>query len=102
MLTKTLYVTFKLRTTVGKDIPGRGNSSVKCRRKMILMCLRHRNGWGGWVVSGDEPSLSLGGPRCSVKTSLDYDGGRGDGNGPRLDVCFRDETSGLASRTSWM
>ena len=46
---------------------------------------------GGWGNKLRQHRLGHGRPRCDGKTSLDYDGGREDGNESRIDIYFGDK-----------
>lgn len=87
-------MTFKLRTIAVESIPGRGNSDAKFKGNDpdVFKILEDQDGQreeGQQVEMNKE--LSHGGPRCNGKTSLDYDGDRGDGNDTRLEIYFGDK-----------
>lgn len=59
-----------------------------CLRYWEIRMNREEEGAAGW----DEQGISRGGPRCHGKTSLDYDGDRGDGNDTRMEIHFGDKS----------
>lgn len=58
---------------------------------------RRTEGLGkGGAISWDEQGTRHGGPRCNGTTSLDYTGGRGDGNATTPEVYFGDKILGIS------